>query len=178
MSRQDDHADGYDLEQEEDDLELDEKYMEISDEDLRHDIKAIEDPVIQKKESENAIKLFNEKKALRNRLDRGEINMDTYDATYLEKIKPKITKAKSRCAFASVRLNWDDFGDVMEDIENLPKEDTRMAELKDGIKEKISVIGPDAAQELADRLHEEEVLSKDAHDRISRQVRIQRRNKQ
>lgn len=53
--------------------------------------------------------------------------------------------------------------------------DLKMLELKDRIKDRIEEIGPDAAEELADRMHEEERLSDDTHERIKRQTRLNRR---
>ena len=49
-----------------------------------------------------------------------------------------------------------------------------MTELKDRLKETIEDIGPDAAQELADRMHEEERLVDDTYESIKRQIRLKR----
>lgn len=174
MSRDGDYADDYDMEHEDDDLEHEDEYLDIPDEDLRRDLKAIEDSTIRENESQKVKKIFNEKNELRDRLDRGDISLDTYDAIYIETIKPQMSKAKTRCGQASVGLNNDRIADIIEDAEYLHKEDTRLSGLKDSLKQKISYLGPDRAQEEAERLLEEEIIGKDVHSRISRQVRIHR----
>lgn len=55
--------------------------------------------------------------------------------------------------------------------------DLKMTELKDRLKKTIDNIGPDAAQELADRMRDEEKLSEDTYDSINRQIRMARTGK-
>jgi len=51
-----------------------------------------------------------------------------------------------------------------------------MLELKDRLKDTIEDIGPKAAEELADRMHEDERLSDDTDERIKIQIRLKRSN--
>ena len=169
MSREYDHADDYDLEHEDED-------PDIPDVDWKEDIEKIEDDDLRQAEIEKAEKIMEQKKQLDDQLDRGEIDLGRYDSLYIESIKPSIRRARLSAALATVDLNSDNLGDVAEDKEFLLAEDGRQSDLKDKIRHKISVIGPDTAQEEADRLLEEEVIGKDAHSRISRQVRLQRRH--
>ena len=168
MPRNHEYVDDSDFGQEDDD-------QEIPDVDWIEDLKNIEDDDLRQKEIQEAEKIKKEEMELRDRLDRGEIGFDRYETIRQCTLLPKMRKARTRCGLASVGLTYDDLGDITEDSEYLHREGARIADLKDRLKSTIADIGPDAAQALADSLHEEEALSKDTHDRISRQVRIYRR---
>ena len=180
MSREDDHADDYDLDQEDEYLEHEDEdldqALDIPDVDWKEDIEKIENDDLRQAEIEKAEKIVERKKQLDDQFDRGDIDLGRYDSLYTESIKPSIRGARMSAALATVGLNSDNLGDLAEDKEFLPIGDTRLSDLKDELKQKIIVLGPDKAQEEADRLLEEEVIGKDAHSRISRQVRIQRRH--
>lgn len=149
--------------------------LEIPDVRRKDDLDKIPDHDLKLSEIEEAKKFRNEERALRESLENGDISLGMYESI----IRPKMRKAATRSGLGSVGLTYDDLGDLSEDAEFLASGDLKMPELKDRLKSTIANIGPDAAQKLADRLHEEEALSKDTHDRISRQVRIhRRRNKQ
>ena len=183
MSRGDDHADDYDLEQEDEYLEHEDEdldqaldqALDIPDVDWKEDIEKIENDNLRQTEIEKAEKIVERKKQLDDQFDRGDIDLGRYDSLYTESIKPSIRGARMSAALATVGLNSDNLGDLAEDKEFLPVGDTRLSDLKDELKQKITVLGPDTAQEEADRLLEEEVIGKDAHSRISRQARIERR---
>ena len=85
-------------------------------------------------------------------------------------------KATTRCGLASVGLTYDHLGDVSEDAELYATGDLKMLELKDRLKDTIEDIGPKAAEELADRMHEDERLSDDTDERIKIQIRLKRSN--
>jgi len=180
LSREYDHADDYDLYQEDDDLVPEDEdldlALDIPDVDWKEDIEKIEDDDLRQAEIEKAEKIVEQKKQLDDQFDRGEIDLGRYDSLYTESIKPSIRRARLSAGLASVGVNSDDLGDIAEDKEFLLAGDTRLPELKEKIKEKISELGPKYAQEEADRLLEEEVVGKDAHSRISRQVRLERRH--
>jgi hypothetical protein len=149
--------------------------LEIPDVRWKEDIEKIPDYDVKLEEIEKAKKFLNEEKVLRDRVDNGEIS----DGMYESIIKPKMRKATTRAAFASVDLTFDHLGDISEDPGLLVtgEGDLKLTELKDQIKETIERIGPDAAEELADKIHDEERLGDDAHELIKRQTRIERRNK-
>ena len=148
--------------------------LEIPDVPWKEDIEKIPDHDLKLKEIQKAEKFITEKKALDDRLENGEISLGAYDSI----IRPKVWKASTRCGLASVRLTRDKLGDLSEDAELLVtgEGDLKMTELKDRIKDTIEKIGPRAAEELADSMHDEERLGDDAHELIKRQVRI-RKNK-
>jgi hypothetical protein len=173
MSRDD--VDYDDIEHEDYDLEHEDEDIEIPDVDWKEDIKKIEDDDIREKEIQEAKKILEQERQLRDRLDRGEIDLGRYESIHTDCIKPSIRRARMRAALGTVNLTGDDIGSLAEDKEFLLAGDTRLSELKDQINKKISALGPKTAQEKADRLLGEEIIGKDAHSRISRQVRIRRR---
>lgn len=151
--------------------------LEIPDVPWKEDIEKIPDHDLQLEEIRKAEKLENEAKALKERRDRGEISAGKYDVIYQDIIRPKMRKATTRCGLASVGLTYDDLGDLSEDTELLATGDLKMPKLKDKLKDTIEDIGPDAAEDLAKRMHDEDAIGDDAYDSISRQIRIRRRRK-
>jgi len=151
--------------------------LEIPDVPWQEDIKKIPDHNLQLEEIRKAEKLLNQEKTLREQLDKGEISRGRYDVIHQDILMPKMWKATTQCGFATVDLTHDDFGDISEDEEFLMTGDLKMTELKDRLKKTIDNIGPDAAQELADRMRDEEKLSEDTYDSINRQIRMARTGK-
>lgn len=175
MSREDDHI-------VDDDLVLEDEALEISDiekfdADLASDIREIEDSDTRQELIRDVEKHISKDKAWRDRLDHGEISLDTYVASRQCTMLPKLRKLRTRCGLESVGMTYDDLGDLAEDNEFIVSGGDRMIDLKERIKTNIETIGTEAAQEHADRLLDEEELSKDAHDRISRQVRLSKRRR-
>lgn len=146
--------------------------LEIPDVQWKEDIERITDLDLKLKEIQEAEKFITEKKALDDSLDNGEISLGAYDSI----IRPRTRKASTRCGLESVGLTYDQLGDLSEDNELLPK-GLEMIELKDRLKDTIDDIGPDAAEELADEMHDDDEIGDDAHDLISRQIRIRRGNR-
>lgn len=148
--------------------------LEIPDVRWKEDIERITDLDIKLTEIQKAEKFITEKKVLDDRLENGEISLGAYDSI----LRPKITKATRSAGFASVGLSSDKLGDLSEDAELLVtgEGDLKKTKLKDRLKDRIEDIGPDAAEEFADRMHEEERLSDDTHERIKRQTRLKRAN--
>jgi len=146
--------------------------LEIPDVRWKEDIEKIPDHDLKLKEIQEAEKFEAEEKALRDRVENGDMSLGMYESI----IRPKMRKATTRCGLASVGLTYDDLGDLSEDAEFLATGDLKMTELKDRLKDTIEDIGPDAAEELADQMHEEERLSDDSYERIQRQIRLNRRS--
>jgi len=177
MSRDyyDDDVEQYELVEEQIELVEEEEEMddlEIPDVRWKKDIEKIPDPDLKLKEIKEAEKFCIEKKALEDRLENGEIS----DGMFESIMRPKMRKAATRCGLASVGLTYDDLGDLSEDAEFLATGNLKMTALKDRLKDTIEDIGPDAAEELADQMHEEERLSDDSYERIQRQIRLNRRS--
>jgi hypothetical protein len=172
----DDDTDQYELS--EDQIEMQElledqermNELKIPDVYWKKDIENIPDHDVQLEEIQKAEKLSALRKTLGERVDNGKISVGMYDSI----IRPKMRKAATRCGLASVGLTYDDLGDLSEDLEFFATGDLKKLELKDRLKATIEDIGPDAAEELADRMHEEERLSDDTHERIKRQIRLNR----
>lgn len=140
----------------------------------KEDIQGIENPILREKEIEAAEALLGEKKELLKKYEDGEIDEATLQGKMLVELDPKEIRAATRCGLESVDLTWDHLGDIAEDNRFLATGDTKLLDLKDRVKEKIGEMGPDASQELADRMLEEGEISKDTHETISRQVRLRR----
>ena len=69
-------------------------------------------------------------------------------------------------------VTYDDLGDLSEDLSLFSTGKIELIELKDRVKDEIRSLGPEAAQELADRMFDEGEISEEAHESISRQVRL------
>lgn len=160
--------DAYDLVEDYADLEE----LEIPDVPWREDIEKIPRPSIKLKEICEAEKYQAEKNVLDKRFEDGEISLGAYDSI----LRPKRLKATTRCALASVDLIIDDLGDASEDYDLLTTGNLEKIEQKERLKNKIEAIGPDVAEELADRIHDEERLSDDTYERIKMQTRLAKRN--
>jgi hypothetical protein len=138
------------------------------------DIRRIEDPDIRQKEIEAAEALLEERKELLKKHEDGEIDEATLQGKMLVELDPKERKAATRCGLESVGLDWDQLGDLAEDYDALTTGDTEFSDQKERLKEMIREMGPDDAQELADEMYEDARISKQAHETISRQVRLSR----
>ena len=147
--------------------------LEIPDVSWKEDIEKIPDLDLKLKEIQEAEKFKAEKKALDDRLDNGELSLGAYDSI----LRPKIRKATTRCGLASVGLTYDDLGDISEDYDLLTTGNLEKTKQKERLKEMIEDIGPKAAQERADRMHDEESLLDDTYESINRQIRLRKRNR-
>jgi hypothetical protein len=154
--------------------EMLEESPDIPDVSWKEDIQGIENPILREKEIETAKELLEKEKELLEKVESGEIDQATFEHEYFHKLVPEKSKAATRSALESVGITWDHLGDLSEDWDILVSGDTRVLDLKDQVKEKIREMGPDAAQELADRMLEEEKISEKTHETISRQVRLHR----
>jgi hypothetical protein len=146
--------------------------LEIPDVRWKEDIEKIPAYDVKLEEIEKAKNFLKEEKVLRERVDNGDLSLGMYESI----TKPIMKKATTRCGLASVGLTYDHLGDLSEDGEFIVtgEGNLKMAELKERLKDKIEDIGPDAAEELADRMLAEERLGRDAHDLIKRQSRLKR----
>jgi len=158
------------------DLEREEKAGEdgIPDVWWADDIRKIQNPVIREMEIEAAKKLLEAEEKLIKRADSGEIDSATFQTEYFGKLLRRMSKAATRAGIESNGLTWDHLGDLAEDNRFLAKGDTELLDQKDRLKEMIGELGPDASQELADEMLEDGRISEDAHETISRQVRLSR----
>ena len=140
------------------------------------DIERIRDPEIKERAIETAKESCERKEELKRKFASGRISEGDY-LSKLEVQSVKDTKAATRAGLGSVDLTYEDLGDLGEDLENIfyPKND--LPKYRQRIRARIDDIGPEAAQELADRMHEEGRLSKRAHGIISRQVKEARKYK-
>jgi hypothetical protein len=150
---------------------------EIPDVGWADEIGRIEDPEIREKEIEVAEKLLEKEKNWDKKLDSGEITEYQHWEGYEFGIRKEKVNASTRCSFESVGLSYDHFADLGEQYDMILAEaagNPKPAEMKEGVKELINQEGPEFAQESADKMleKEEEGISEDTHESISRQVRL------
>ena len=136
------------------------------------EIEKIEDPEIREREIEAAEKIMQKGKALRERLESGELTAEEYWGIYESGLSREERKAATRSGLASTGLTYDHLGDLSEDYDILVNGDLGLAEKKARLKKMIEVRGPEASQELADRMLKEGEISEKTHETISRQVRL------
>ena len=157
------------------DDDIPEENLEIPDEWYAEDIKNIDDPELRAKEIEEAEKIRDWEQELNEKLDAGEISHHEHWAEYEFEIRPAKIKFSTRAALESEGITYDMLGDISEDWDLITADNQRLMCLKEDLEKRIDLMGPEASQELADRMLEEERLSKEAHEMISRQVRLHRK---
>ncbi len=148
--------------------------VEIPDVPWAEDIARIENPDIQDKEIDRAEKWLERKQKLE---DDYESKGKDFRAFWAENpdLSTKARKASTSASLESVGLTWDHLGDLSQDMALLAAEaarDKNALDRKDQVREFIRDAGPETAQELADRMHEEGRLREEAYETISRLVRI------
>ena len=163
--------------EEEIDENVSEMDLEIPDVWWREDIEKIEDPEIREREIEVAERIIEKKEALNERLDSGEITQGRYDDDYLlGGLREEGRKAATRSGLGSVGVTYDVLGDLLEDqdflIHDLASGNTELMDAKGEVKEIVGELGTESARELADRMKDEGEIGEDAHETISRQVRL------
>jgi hypothetical protein len=149
--------------------------MEAPDVEWKEHIENIEDPEIKRKEIEFAEKIIEKEEDLKNRFESGEISEIDFWAENMFGIGREKVRAATRCELGSEGITYDDIGDMAEDWDFFIAEaggNPKPAKMKNRVKEMINRQGPEASQELADKMLEDEEISKEAHDTISRQVRL------
>ena len=145
--------------------------MEIPDVHWAKDIERIENPILREREIEAAKKLIEKEEELDARIESGELS--PFDAEIeFESLRSKKAAASTRSLFASVGLTYDHFGSVAEDNFRLSYGNYDYINLSDKVKKAVYDLGPQRAQELADKKLEEGTLSRENYDFISRQVRL------
>jgi hypothetical protein len=154
------------------DDELPEDNLDIPDEWYAADIENIHDPELRTREIEAAEKIREWEQDLDAKLDAGEISDYQYWSEYQFEIGPQKVRLATRTALESVGLSYDMLGDVVEDLDKVVADDQKFWEQKEELKRSIGLMGPDAAQELADKRLAEEKLSEELNQMISRQVRL------
>lgn len=147
---------------------------EIPDVLWKEDIENIENPVLQEKEIEAAEKLLEKERELLAKAESGKIDQIEFEEEYFHKLGPQKSSAATRSGLESEGITWDHLGDLAEDYDIIVSGNTETMDKKVHVKEVIRELGPEASQELADRMYDEEELSEKTHESISRQVRLQK----
>jgi hypothetical protein len=150
------------------DMEVPEVYWE-------EDIRNIEDPEIKQKEIEAANEILEKERDLEARLRSGEITESQFAAEYETSLRKKKSSAATRCGLASVGITYEDIGDVAEDYDNILYPHNDLSEKRERIGDVIDEIGEEAAEQLADRMLEDEKISDRAHGIIKRQIELKRK---
>ena len=151
---------------------IDSLEMDIPDVWWAESIKDIENPQIRQKEIKAAEKILEKQKTLDEKLESGEFSQSRYDHENLVKLGRQKANFSARCDFESDGLTYDHLGDhydlLLAEVGGEPK----AAKMKDQLKESIDRLGPEASKDLADQMLEDGKISKNTHDTISRQVRL------
>ena len=148
--------------------------MDIPDVWWTESIKEIENPEIRQKEIEAAKIILEKEKNLEEKLESGEFSQSRFDHENLVRLGREKAKFSTRCDLESEGITYDDIGNLIEDVSLTITEaagNPKPARMKELLTESIDIIGPDASQELAGRRLEEEKMSDDTHETISRRVR-------
>ena len=155
--------------------ETNQEKVDAKDDWWMREIGKIDDQEIREKEIEAANELKEKERALDKELESGEIDEVDYWGKRFIGLGHEERKAATRCGIESEGITYDHFGDLMEDLDLRTTEaggNPKPARMKDGLKESIHRLGPEASQELADQRLEEDKMSKKTHESISRQVRL------
>jgi hypothetical protein len=166
-----DHMHEFEEQPDEVDLENPQLEMEIPDVHWAKDIIQIENPILREREIEAAKKLIEKEDELNARIESGEISQFDSESE-LESLRSQKAAASTRALFASAGLTYDHFGYVAEEYDRLTPGDYRTIDLADQVKKEVYDLGPQRAQERADKMLEEGRLSRENYDFISRQVRL------
>jgi len=149
--------------------------MEAPDVAWKEDIEKIENPDIKKKEIEIAEKFNKKWLAVEEKVDSGEISEVDYFGELICKRWPEERKHATRCGLESEGITYDDLGDVAEDLDFLIADaggNPKPAQMKNELKQMIARSGPQACQQLADDMLEDDKISQETHDSILRQLRL------
>lgn len=146
--------------------------MEIPEVWWKEQLEEIENPEIKKKEIEAAEEILKKREILDQKFESGEITeYQHWDESNFELRREEI-KASTRASLASVGLTYDHLGDLSEDHDFTVSGHPELIDKKNMLSHKIDSLGPEFAQEEADRMKEEGKLSEKGHEIISRQVRL------
>ena len=83
-----------------------------------------------------------------------------------------------RASMASNNLTYDDLGELGEDLGDMcaeGAEDRRPVEFKEKVKESIEILGPDFVEDWKEEKLEKEEMPEEIAERVSRQVRMNRK---
>jgi len=136
------------------------------------DIERIENPRLKAKEIESADNILQMEREWEARYEAGEISLD-----YLifERLCGSIAQAKrraaTRSALASEGITYNDLGILSDNVERLFSGDIEMIGKDERLKKVVETMGPESAQELADKMLEEEEIPEDAYEYIKDKVK-------
>ena len=163
----------YEFEQQPDEADIENFQPEIEIPDVRwaKDIAQIENPILREREIEAAKKIVEKEEQINARVESGELCQ--FDAEMeFESLRSQRAAASTRSGLASVGLTYDHFGSVAEENFLLSYGNYPIMDLVDQVKRKVYELGPENAQQRADKMLEEGRLSQENYDFITRQVRL------
>lgn len=139
-------------------------------------IAKIKDPEVREIEVEAAEGIYEKRQDLERKLESGEISQGAYEhERQLHGIKTR--RAITRWELAAQGVTYDKLGDLGEDWNHVLDENLDLGKYRSRIKDRAEEIGPESARKLADRMHKDGRVSKEAHDIITRQVQQVRKRK-
>jgi len=140
-------------------------------------ILGIENQVLREEEIARAEQILGEYGELDAKFEAGEMDPVLYKMERLVGPLPrKASAAATRAGLAAQGLTWDHLVDLGDDYDSLVNGDLGHLDLKQDILHSIAERGPEYAQQRADQMLEDGQISEEAHESISRLVRIARRN--
>jgi len=158
---------------------LDENFMDVADLppiEGAEFVAKIEDPEVREREKEALERIYEKRQDLERKLDSGEISQGAYEhERRIHGIKTR--RAITRWELAAQGVTYDKLGDLGEDWNHVLDENLDLGKYRSRIKDRAEEIGPESARKLADRMHKEGRVSKEAHDIITRQVQQVRKRK-
>lgn len=152
-------------------IENPELNMDIPDVDWAEDIRQIENPILREREIKAAKKLDQKEKAINAKVESGKLTPFQAECEFSD-LRNEKSNASFRASLASIDLTWDHLFDVAEEYDLLTTGDYNTVKLADEVEKAIGRLGPDLAQEQADKMFEKGQLSKKTYDFISRKVRL------
>jgi hypothetical protein len=152
--------------------------MEIPPVRWAEDIERIRSPEIREREIEAAKDFLENEKELDRKLEAGEISESQHLFDREIQVIHGGATISTRCALAAEGITYEILGDLGDDVTYKLRPKLDLPKLRPEIRETVEALGPDAAQELADRMLEEDNQGfKEAHEIISRQVKLARNRK-
>lgn len=149
--------------------------MELPDVYWREDLLNIENPRLREELVKEAEDLLAEQKELEGRVDSGEISKEEYEDRFNFDLRRRMSRSASKSGLASVGLSVDDLYDLSDRYDHFLSEASGEGGSVDRLErlaEEVERLGPEAAQELLERLYREGELGEEAYELIRRRIRL------
>ena len=144
----------------------------------REDLENIANPELKQHHIEIAQDLAEQRAETVQLFETGQITRDQMEARINYEIRPKESRAATAAGLASQGITGDHLGETAENydliIDKAANPESPILDLKDQVKQRIRTIGPEPAQEMADRMYDESEIEEEAYRMISRLARLEK----